>query len=222
MACNICGNATFGGGPGNRVSRSGKLPRCSSCQSLERHRAARAAFDLLNDDDFAEFDVLQFSRDRSAEASWFRSYEVSEYGSKTSLDLQKIDRPTGRYDMVICNHVMEHVPYDNAALNELTRVVKTNGFVFLTFPDPANIARTTDWGYPRKDQHYHFRIYGKDVEERFKAYIPHRWVLRAPIADPATGVDDLIYFLAKSHVGALRVMGRVPNTVVIQRPEVSS
>lgn len=219
MACDICGCTEFGAGPGGRMSRSGLPPRCTRCQSLERHRVARAAFDILRDDDFKHFSVLQFSQDRSAEPSWFASHEVSVYGGKLSLDLQKIDRPDDTYDMVICNHVIEHVPDDAAAMRELVRVIKPTGFVFLTFPDPANIAKTNDWGFPRADQHDHYRIYGRDVEDRMRANIPNCWIMTSTVSDPVTGVRDLIYLLSKTPKGAARSIGRLPEIKIVTMPE---
>ena len=37
VLCNICSGATFGAGPNGRMSVNGRLPRCCTCQSLERH-----------------------------------------------------------------------------------------------------------------------------------------------------------------------------------------
>ena len=220
QACNICGGASFAGGPNNRMSKTGRPPRCTSCQSLERHRAARATISLLHDADFCDYRVLQVSNDRCAERDWFSSFEVSVYGTDTSIDLQKIDRGTGTYDMVICNHVMEHVPYDNSALNEMSRVIKASGFVFLTVPDPANISITSDWGYPREDQHGHYRVYGRDIEDRLRRYIPHRWVLSLDTEDPVTNVQDMVYFILKSAVGVARILSKLPNSKVVSKPDV--
>lgn len=216
--CNICGGTDFGPGPGGRSSQSGKPPQCLACLSLERHRTARAAISKLRTDDFKTFNVLQISQDRCVESGWFAEHYISVYGTDTSIDIQKIDRDTGTYDLVICNHVLEHVPYDNAALLELCRIIKDDGFVFLTFPDPANIASTKDWGFPREDLHGHYRLYGRDVEDLLRTHLPNRWVLCQSVLDPATDVPDLVYFLAKTSKGAIRVVEKYPDADVICRP----
>ncbi|MCR9196249.1 MAG: class I SAM-dependent methyltransferase, partial [Hyphomonas sp.] len=172
----------------------------------------------LMSDEFSRFNVLQISEDRCVEPDWFSSHYVSVYGTSTSLDLQDIHRPSGTFDLVICNHVLEHVADDRAALRELTRVIKDDGFVFLTFPDPANRPVTSDWGFPREDQHGHYRMYGRDVENLFRETLSHRWVVCQEVADPATGVNDLIYFLAKTDAGAKRVLNRYTEAQIICRP----
>lgn len=76
-----------------------------------------------------------FSRDPPAPRDLFGCFEVSIYGSPTSLDFQAIDRPDGIYDFVICNHVLEHVADDRAAYRELIRILKPTGILQFTVPN---------------------------------------------------------------------------------------
>src|SRR5690606_3399425 len=102
-------------------------------------------------------------------------------------DIQKIDRSDETYDMVICSHVLEHVRDDRAALKELLRIVKDDGFVYLAFPDPFREDVTRDWGFPKPEKHGHWRVYGADVVKRFEDYIPSQPVLAYRGQDPVTG-----------------------------------
>lgn len=204
--CNICGGREFGHGPNNRTSRNGFLPRCCTCQSLERHRAYRSIFLNFSKEHMKAASVLQFSRDCSVEPTWFRSYEVSEYDGHNSLDLQEINRPSDLYDLVICNHVLEHVRDDSAALRELTRIVTPRGFVFLTVPDPITLERGKDWGFPDPSQHGHYRVYGKDILSKFAKAIPDKFVLTIRACDPVTHVDDVIFLIFKSRTGAFNIL----------------
>jgi len=196
--CNICGNDEFATGPGGRHSVGEELPRCTKCNSLERHRSNRVLFETLRDGNFLSGTALQFSPDLSASPDWFDRYEVSVYGRENSLDLQKIDRASGSYDVLICNHVLEHVPYDNSALCELIRICKDNGLVFLSVPDPARRKVTKDWGYADENDHGHYRIYGIDIEDMFRTYIDHAKVLAAGNQDPVTGMKNQIYLLFRN------------------------
>ncbi|WP_454888175.1 class I SAM-dependent methyltransferase [Sphingobium herbicidovorans] len=219
MACNICKGAKFGPGPGGRLSVTGMLPYCVQCGSLERHRTFREVFLTLGNDIFAGKSALQFSQDRSVDPEWFEEHEVSVYGKQNSLDLMKIDRASDRYDVVICNHVLEHVQYDNAALVELARVTKPDGFVFLTFPDPARRDSTVEWKEPRADQHYHWRIYGSDVLQRFARYVPQIYVVSHEASDPVTAASDIVYFMTKSGNTAANLIKRMNGARLAAGPE---
>jgi len=195
--CNICGGNSFGTGPGGRLSALGKNPRCETCQSLERHRSFREFFLKFKDPSYELMNVLQFSKDASVDPSWFHQYKCSIYGSKTSLDLQKIDEESGEYDLIICNHVLEHVKYDNAALNELVRLLKFGGTCFLTVPDPFRLSKTSDWDYAKEDQHGHYRMYGADIVDRFSRYVPTTHIVRVNIIDSVTGTEDHAFLISK-------------------------
>lgn len=176
---------------------TGTMPRCETCQSLERHRAIRGFFATIYDGDmFKELNVLQFSKDAAVRPEWFGSYEYSVYEGHNSLDLQNVDRDSGSYDLVICNHVMEHVPDDGAAMKEMARLIKPDGLVFLTIPDPARRTKTTEWGYPDMSRHGHFREYGSDIIERFDRHIPEVFALKVHMEDTVTRTPDVAFLFA--------------------------
>ena len=217
-SCNICGGTEFGFGPGGRLSVTSKKPYCIKCGSLERHRVIRDIFLKLKDSNFENARVLQFSRDPSIDRSWFRDLEVSIYEGENSLDLMRIDRDSASYDIVIGNHVLEHVQYDNAALVELLRVVAPLGFLFLTFPDPVRRERTADFVGPNPRQHDHWRVYGRDVVERFRRYLPESWVLSHDAEDPVTGAADVAYLLTREAVTADRLRHRLRRVEIACSP----
>jgi len=192
-ACNICGGTRFEAGPNGRLSSTGRAPRCSACRSLERHRQLRRVYALLPAAYLATLDVLQLSPDIGVAPDWFRSYEVSEYGGENSLDLQAIARPDAAYDLVICNHVLEHVADDRQGLRELLRVTRPDGFVQLTVPSPYTRATTVDWGYADARAHGHYRGYGRDFLARFGEARPDATVLQIEVFDPVTAAGSYVY-----------------------------
>ena len=197
--CNICGSSEFKTGPGGRLSMTNMLPECMGCHSLERHRAIRmhwqsGVFKSLNDKV-----ALQFSNDPSICPEWFKHYEISIYKQKNSLDLQNINKPDETYDFIICNHVLEHVPNDKKAIMELFRVVKQGGLVYLTFPAPLLFESTQDWGYPDKNKHGHYRIYGfQDVKKLLDDIIGTTNYSTELACDPVTGDSELVFCIRKS------------------------
>lgn len=196
--CNICGRTEFGPGPGGRMSQTGLPPKCLHCKSMERHRVVRKVFAPLVTDEFSLFNALQFSKDISIRNEWFGQYEISVYGETNTMDLQAIARPDESYDVVICNHVLEHVADDRAALGELFRIISPRGFILITVPNPLTNRMTRDWGYPDEKRHGHYRIYGADIMDLFRAVIPQSFVHGERDTDPATGTEDIVYFIAKS------------------------
>src|SRR5687768_8684894 len=126
-ACPICGSTDFQRGPKGRMAPNGRLPRCSGCGSLERHRIFRIMFERLGPGTFAGWSAIQFSPDPTVDPAWFASYELSVFGEPGGEDIQAIRRPAGAYDYVGCSHVLEHVADDRRALLELLRIAAPDG-----------------------------------------------------------------------------------------------
>ncbi|HKE72614.1 MAG TPA: class I SAM-dependent methyltransferase [Acidimicrobiales bacterium] len=75
---------------------------------------------------------------RAAMATWF-FYRTSDYDRRAhagnlQLDLQAIDLPDACLDVVLCAHVLEHVPDTDKALAELRRVMAPGGHLLLQVP----------------------------------------------------------------------------------------
>jgi len=216
--CNICGNRFFGPGPGGRRSFDGKsMPRCTRCQSLERHRALRSFWLGLPKDFLATKDVLQFSTDRSVDKKWFKDFEVSIYGGENSIDVQDIKRPDHSYDIINCVHVLEHIPDDRKALREMLRVVKPDGFIVLAVPSPLQLERTNDWGYPDEKQHGHFRIYGQDITNMLDDVVGKENYVQIMLKDPVTGSSDCVFVLSTNARIVSDIAQRVEHKSFLQK-----
>ncbi len=207
--CPICGSTTFVPGPKGRMAPNGKLPRCATCLSLERHRIFRIMFDRLGTEIFRDLSAIQFSPDPTLDPRWFKSFELSVYGEGESLDIQTIDRADGAYGLVACSHVLEHVADDDAALHELLRIATPDGLLWLVVPDPFREERTRDWGFPKPEKHGHYRVYGADIAERFARYLPRQPVFAYLGEDPVTGERDGCFLLPKSALWRGRVEARL-------------
>ncbi|WP_052248336.1 class I SAM-dependent methyltransferase [Chryseobacterium taiwanense] len=88
------------------------------------------------------------------------------------------------FDLVICNHVLEHIPEDIKAMQELQRVLKPGGKAILQVPISKNTRETVEdftIADPKKreelfGQFDHVRIYGQDYVQRLESagFIVHR------------------------------------------------
>lgn len=93
------------------------------------------------------------------------------------LDATDIQFDDDTFDVIICNHVLEHIPDDRRAMNELRRVLKPGGVAVLQVPIAANSAETVedpsiDDAAERERQFGqwdHVRLYGQDYIERLRS-----------------------------------------------------
>lgn len=213
--CSICGGRQFAPGPSNRL-QDGIAPSCSSCSSLERHRIIYNCYTQLPQKLLKQKRCLHFAPDMAVDSKWFGEYETSVYGGKNSLDLQNIPRSDEQYDWVVCNHVLEHVEDDARAMRELMRVTKYSGFVQFAIPSPLRRTKTDDWGYPKKSQHYHYRVYGADFMNRFNGILNEENTLSVIGIDPITGIKDVLFFVSKNPVSLNELRSYFPQNAHTQ------
>lgn len=75
---------------------------------------------------------------RAAMATWFfyrtSDYDLRAHAGNLQLDLQAIDLPDACLDVMLCAHVLEHVPDTDKALAELRRVMAPGGHLLLQVP----------------------------------------------------------------------------------------
>jgi SAM-dependent methyltransferase len=105
------------------------------------------------------------------------------------MDITAIQFPDNTFDAILCNHVLEHIPDDRKAMNELYRVLKPGGWAILQVPVSRILEQTyedfTITSPQEREKHFgqkdHVRIYGKDYSRRlqeagFKVEI-YKWTL---------------------------------------------
>ena len=155
-----------------------------STYSLERHRLLWLF--LKTDTNFfsAEKKVLHFAPEQ-AFYKRFRDMENLDYTTTdlespmadVKADICQLPFESNDFDVILCNHVLEHIPDDQRALKELFRVMKPGGMGIFQIPLDINRKNTfedksiTD---PKKrakifGQYDHVRIYGMDYFERLES-----------------------------------------------------
>jgi len=193
--CSVCGGNEYRPGFKGRMV-NGKAPECATCGSAERHRIIRRMYNAIRPLT-SEWTALQFAPDGSVTKQHFKSFDCSSYGGYNSMPMEKMTAADGAYDIVISNHVMEHVEDPIKSIQESLRVVGNNGFVHICVPAPMFVWETTDWGFPDPKQNEHFRIYGADAGIVFARTGSCHCVAVIGL-DDATAVQDVVYLLSRS------------------------
>lgn len=157
--------------------------KCPHCGALERHRFAWLYFTRQTDlFDGRPKQVLHVAPERPFEPRFrkrlgpgYLTADLLDPRAMVKMDITRIAYPDQAFDVVCCNHVLEHVPDDRRALEELHRVLKDGGWAILNVPITAEatyedasivdpLERVKAFG--QKD---HVRRYGPDFVDRLRA-----------------------------------------------------
>lgn len=154
-----------------------------STLSLERHRLLWLY--LKNETDFfsASKKVLHFAPEQ-AFYKRFRKMKNLDYTTTdlnspladVKADICQLPFADNFYDIIFCNHVLEHIPDDKKAMQELYRVLKPGGMAILQIPQDLNRETTfeddsiTDPKERREvfGQYDHVRVYGRDYFDKLR------------------------------------------------------
>jgi predicted SAM-dependent methyltransferase len=154
---------------------------CPSCEALERHRLLVSYLRERTDLFTARLKVLHMAPEWCLQRVFRRipslDYVSADLDSPIAMDqVDLLDLPyaAGSFDVVICNHVLEHVDDDRRALDEIRRVLRPDGRAILMSPiddacsstieDPS--VNTPEQRHRVYGQHDHLRRYGRDFGER--------------------------------------------------------
>jgi SAM-dependent methyltransferase len=157
--------------------------QCPRCDSWRRHRVLWLY--LKNHTNFFRepLKVLHFAPEYCLQKKFkkqpnldYLSADLFSHLAMTKIDITDIPHRDNTFDVILCSHVLEHIPDDRKAMKELLRVLKPNGWAILqvpidrkrdkTFEDPTVTSpeerERLFW------QHDHVRLYGRDYQDRLR------------------------------------------------------
>lgn len=181
VKCPICGHSYRQFLPYGRIHpRPNAL--CPSCLSLERHRLIWLYLKERTPFFSGPQDVLHVAPEQcfmkpfeKAHGDKYVTADIESPLAKVKMDIHRMPFPDRSFDVVLCNHVLEHVDNDMRALTEIHRVLRPGGFAILQVPffspvpdvtleDPSILSpREREIRFGQDD---HVRKFGKDYPQR--------------------------------------------------------
>ena len=156
---------------------------CPSSLSLERHRLMWLFLKEKTDFFTAPNKLLHIA----PELCFMKAFEnldnieyitadIESPLAKVKMDVHDIPFDENTFDVVFCNHVMEHVEDDIKAMSEINRVLKPHGWAIIqspVYPELENTLEDPTITDPLEKerifgQNDHMRKYGSDYGERLK------------------------------------------------------
>jgi SAM-dependent methyltransferase len=182
QVCTACGatSSEFGPGPNGRPNAS-----CKRCKSLERHRFLTLLVEIVAPRVLADGALLDIApsatttpRLRELGGHRYVSVDFDPGADKRVVDVRAsvtdLPLPDDSVDLMICYHVLEHVPDDASAMAEIARVVRPGGVAIVQVPHKPDVPTDEDPSAGREErirrfgQADHVRYYGEDFEARLE------------------------------------------------------
>jgi SAM-dependent methyltransferase len=154
-----------------------------STLSLERHRLLWLFLKKETNFFTAPLKVLHFAPEQAFYKRFKKlknlDYTTTDLNSPLAdvkADICNLPFEENSFDVIFCNHVLEHIPDDTKAMSELYRVLKPGGWGIFQIPQDLKREKTfedntiTDKVERAKifGQYDHVRIYGKDYFNKLR------------------------------------------------------
>ena len=154
---------------------------CPYCFSMPRHRVVCHYLDN-NKQTVPTKNIVMFGAEFSIK-KWFdrngchyQTADLFDRYSDIKIDILNIPFPDESWELIICNHVLEHVSDYKVALKELKRVLTKTGFLEISVPTDRNYETVYENSNicteEEREKHFgqcdHLRLFGNDFEEILK------------------------------------------------------
>lgn len=155
-----------------------------STLSLERHRLLWLYLKEHTDFFSKPLKVLHFAPEQ-AFYKRFRNLKNLDYTTTdlnspladVKADICDLPFEDNSFDFILCNHVLEHIPNDVKAMQELLRILRPGGTAILQIPQELDREKTfeddsiTDPKERAKifGQYDHVRVYGRDFFDKLRS-----------------------------------------------------
>lgn len=178
---------------------------CPHCRSHDRERHLRLFLDALSLLDCVRGGAVLHMAPETKLSEYIVSHGPSLYITGDlnpanecvrKIDMQNIPFPDKTFDLVVCNHILEHVDDAGVALQEMHRVLRPGARAICQTPFATRLTKTLEepllqsaedrlFFYGQED---HVRLFGLDLEDLIRQagfvgrIVPHAEIL--PDVDP--------------------------------------
>lgn len=182
VTCPVCENSFSKFLPYGNQGKDNRL--CPNCLSLERHRLLWLY--LKHETNF--FDENHKMLHIAPEQPFIKRFkklknldyitaDIESPIADIKMDIRNIPFEDNIFDIIFCNHVLEHIDDDNKAMTEMLRVLRPGGWIILQVPIERDRAITyEDFSITdpkEREKHFgqydHVRVYGTDYKQRLLA-----------------------------------------------------
>ncbi|MBK9290633.1 MAG: methyltransferase domain-containing protein [Bacteroidetes bacterium] len=176
-----------------QVIGAGRRPNmvCPGCHSTDRDRLLHTFFCHGSDIPFPDARMLHIAPEPALYDWFMRRYREKPHNyiagvkyhegyyynqSIQLLDLTALPFPDESFDLLMANHVLEHIKAEQKALSEIHRVLRPGGMAILQVPwSPlleTTIEEESEMSETDRARHFgqadHVRLYGKDYPKRLE------------------------------------------------------
>jgi SAM-dependent methyltransferase len=151
---------------------------CPRCGSHARHRGLAVFLRNYLAARSTPVRALHFAPERGIASALAHNPKVSyvtldmaPHAVSVRADIGRMPFRDASFELIICCHVIEHLPGDAPALAEIARVLAPGGQALIMVPMLAGWESkpTLEFGAPQPRLSDHWRLYGCDVPERIAA-----------------------------------------------------
>jgi SAM-dependent methyltransferase len=156
---------------------------CPRCLSLERHRLLWLFLQQKTNFFTDNIHLLHiapeqcfYKKFRKQQNLTYLTADLNSPLADVKMDIHKMPFEDNRFDVVLCNHVLEHVDDSHKSMTEIYRVLKPGGWAVMQVP--LDITRATTYEDPSitseedREKHYwqrdHVRLFGLDYPDKLQ------------------------------------------------------
>ena len=156
---------------------------CPGCLSLERHRLLWLYLKQKTNLFSESLKVLHVAPEyvigrklMSLKNISYLTGDIVPMQAMVQMDITDINYEDNSFDVILCSHVLEHIPDDRRAMTELCRVLKVGGWAILQVPIDSQLENTLEGASTLTSEereklfghHDHVRMYGRDYAAKLE------------------------------------------------------